>query len=144
MGDLLSKAEYFLNKHARKFRFLIVGALNTAVGLAVYPILYLLLPAADFGYMKILLISQFICITFSYMSNKYLVFKTSGNFKKEYVKFLTFHLSYLFINIMALPIMVESFSMNPMIAQTVFAVAVIITSYAWHTHITFKTVKDKA
>ena len=77
--------------HQKKFRFLIAGIVNTAVGLATYPALYLALHPNGLGYVEILIIAQVICITFSFASNKYFVFKSKGNLKHEYIKFFSFH-----------------------------------------------------
>ncbi len=116
-----------------------MGGVNTSVGLAVYPILYVLLTPFGVGYIKALIFSQIICITFSFVSNKYLVFKTKGNVNKEYPKFFAFYGIYFLINLLCLPVMVEVFSMNPMIAQTLFSIAIVASSYFWHNLITFKS-----
>ena len=116
-----------------------MGGVNTAIGLAVYPILYVLLSPFGVGYVKALIFSQIICITFSFISNKYLVFKTKGNVKKEYPKFFAFYGIYFMINLLCLPVMVEVLNMNPMIAQTLFSIAIVASSYFWHNLITFKS-----
>lgn len=127
------------NRHETKVRFLLAGALNTAIGLAVYPALYFLAAPLKLHYLVILTISQVICITFAFLTNKFLVFQTSGNYLRESGKFLTFHLSYFLVNLVALPALVELVGMNPVWAQTLFAVLVIVTSYFWHSRITFST-----
>jgi putative flippase GtrA len=108
--------------------------------LAVYPILYILLKPFGVGYIKALIFSQIICITFSFISNKYFVFKTKGNIKKEYPKFFAFYGIYFLLNLLCLPAMVEVLNMNPMVAQTLFSVAIIVSSYFWHNTITFKSI----
>lgn len=80
--------------HGQKLRYLFVGGLNTAVGLAAFPVLYYLLSGAALGYLTVLSISQIICICFAYLTNKFLVFKTAGNYVGEYLQFITFHLVY--------------------------------------------------
>lgn len=127
-----------INRHEKKLRFLIAGGVNTLVGLSVYPVLYFLFSPLGAGYIQILLLAQIICITFSYVSNKYFVFKTKGNIKKEYAKFFSFYAIYLGLNLIVLPIMVEGLKMSPVIAQTIFSIAIVISSYFWHNFITFK------
>lgn len=129
--------------HQRKFRFLLAGIVNTAVGLATYPILYLVLHPNGLGYIEILIIAQVICITFSFVSNKYFVFKSKGDFKGEYIKFFSFHGIYFFINLLVLPVLVEFMKFNPMIAQTIFSILIVVTSYFWHNLITFKVSKER-
>jgi putative flippase GtrA len=87
--------------------------------------------------MLVLGVTQIICVVFSYLTNKFLVFRTVGNYLRESGKFALFHLSYFVVNLIALPLLVEIAGMSPVWGQTLFAVAVIITSYFWHSNITF-------
>lgn len=128
--------------HNKKLRFLIAGGVNTLVGLSVYPILYFYLEPIGFGYIEVLLLAQIICITFSFASNKYFVFKTKGNLKKEYIKFFIFYGFYLLLNLLCLPFLVEVMKISPIISQTLFSIAIIISSYFWHNFITFKKPKE--
>jgi putative flippase GtrA len=129
------------DEHQTKVRFLLAGAFNTALGLATYPALYFLLASLDLHYLAILAISQVVCVTFAFLTNKFLVFRTSGNYLSEYGKFITFHLSYFLVNLVVLPILVEFAGMSPVWAQTLFAVLVIVSSYFWHSRITFSSTK---
>lgn len=130
------------SRHEKKLRFLIAGGLNTLVGLSLYPILYFALKPFGVGYIQVLLLAQIICITFSFVSNKYFVFKTKGNIKKEYVKFFIFYGFYLLLNLASLPFLVEMLGMAPIIAQTLFSIAIIVSSYFWHNFITFRQPKE--
>jgi len=131
----------FAKRHQTKIRYLLAGAFNTAVGLAVYPALYFLALPLKLHYLMILTISQIICVTVAFLTNKLMVFRTSGNYLREFLKFVSFHLSYFLVNLAALPALVELAGMNPVWAQTIFAVLVIITSYFWHSRITFSSTK---
>jgi len=126
-----------LGQHQIKVRFLLTGMLNTLVGLATFPILYYMLSGYALHYLVLLCISQAVCIPFAFVTNKFLVFRTKGNYVHEFLKFLTFHLSYFVANLVALPLMVNLFSLNPVIAQSLFAIMVIVSSYFWHSRITF-------
>lgn len=137
----LEACRNFADQHQTKVRFLLAGALNTAIGLAVYPALYFLAAPLKLHYLIILAISQVLCVTFAFLTSKFLVFRTSGNYLRESGKFLTFHLSYFLVNLAALPALVELVGMNPVWAQTLFAVLVIVTSYFWHSRITFSSIK---
>lgn len=128
-------------RHETKVRFLMAGALNTAIGLAAYPALYFFTAPLNLHYLTILTISQVACIAFAFLTNKFLVFRTTGNYLRESGKFLTFHLSYFLLNLAALPALVELAGMKPVWAQTLFAVLVIVTSYFWHSRITFLSSK---
>lgn len=120
---------------------MIAGAVNTGVGLLMYPFLYFALSRHGLGYLQILILSQIVCISVAFLTNKYFVFKTQSNLLSEIIKFVWFHGMYLVANLIALPIMVEKFSADPVIAQTVFAVAVIVSSYFWHNKVTFSEKK---
>jgi len=130
-------AQKLIRLHETKVRFLLAGALNTVFGLAAYPAFFFLLAPLKLHYMVVLGITQVTCVAFSYTTNKFLVFRTVGNYLRESGKFVLFHLSYFLVNLVALPFLVEIFGMSPVWGQTLFAVAVIITSYFWHSNITF-------
>jgi putative flippase GtrA len=123
--------------HGQKLRFLVAGGLNTLVGLAAFPALYFFLEPLALGYMVILAISQSFCIGFSYLTNKFLVFKTEGGYVGESLRFAVFHLGYLILNLVVLRFCVENLGFSPVPSQLGFAVLVIITSYIWHSRITF-------
>lgn len=139
---LRQSAQTLIHRHEKKLRFLIAGGLNTVIGLSVYPILYYFLEPLGVGYIQVLLLAQIICITFSFISNKYFVFKTKGNIKKEYAKFFMFYGLYLVLNLICLPFLVEAIQISPIISQTFFSIAIIISSYFWHNFITFKQPKE--
>jgi len=134
--------QLLIARHEKKLRFLVAGGVNTLVGLSVYPLLYLLLEPLGWGYIQVLLLAQVICITFSFISNKYFVFKTKGNIHKEYVKFFLFYGLYLVLNLLCLPLLVEKVGISPIISQTLFSAAIIISSYFWHNFFTFKQAKE--
>jgi putative flippase GtrA len=131
----------FIRLHERKVRFLFAGMLNTMFGLAAYPALYFLLGPLRLHYMAVLGIAQIACVTFSYLTNKFLVFRTAGNYLNEGGKFALFHLFYFAVNLVALPFLVEIVGMPPVWGQTLFAIAVIVTSYFWHSNITFASAR---
>ena len=70
-----------------------------------------------------------------------MVFRTSGNHFNELAKFLTIHIFYFLINLAVLPALVELAGLNPMLAQTLFAGFITLTSYFWHSRITFISFK---
>jgi putative flippase GtrA len=82
------------------------------------------------------------CITFSFFTNKYFVFKTKGNVKEEYLRFFAFYGFYLLLNLLCLPFLVEVIQITPILAQTLFSFAIIVSSYFWHNLVTFKQTKE--
>ena len=136
--DLKNRITLVASDHEKKIRFLIVGGVNTIVGLSIYPLLFIALSPFGIGYLQVLILAQIPSVTFSFITNKYFVFRTKGNLKKEYLKFFTFYGFYFFLNMICLPIFVEILKINPIISQTLFSIAIIVTSYFWHNAITFK------
>jgi len=124
-----------------KIRFLFVGGLNTLFGLALYPLLYFFLQNYKIHYLIIFIYTQVISISFSYITNKFLVFRTQKNYFAEFLKFSAFYMIFFIINLIFLPTVVELFHINPVIGQTIFSFLIIISSYFWHSQITFSSNK---
>jgi putative flippase GtrA len=125
--------------HETKLRFVVAGGLNTLFGLAAFPILMWLFSSSALHYLVILTLAQVLSILFAFLTNKFLVFRTRGNLGPELVKFCTFHAGYFLANLAALPLLVEVCGIPPIWAQLLFAGCVIVTSYFWHSRITFHT-----
>lgn len=126
------------NKNRQKIRFLLAGGVNTLFGLGCFPVLYIFLKDLNFHYLSVLILSQLACIVFSYITNKFFVFQTSKNYIKEFAKFASFYLILSIVNILYLPIMVIFINMTPIFSQLLFSVIIILSSYFWHKHISFK------
>lgn len=127
----------FIFKHKSKIDYLLVGGLNTVIGLSVFPALYFLTKSYQLHYMVVLGISQVVCVTIAFFTNKYFVFKTEGNHLSEYLKFAAFYSAYFVINLIVMPILVEIAGMNPVKSQILISIGIIISSYFWHSKITF-------
>jgi len=139
---MFQKIRRLLQEHDTKLRYLFVGGLNTAVGLAIFPILFFALATYKLHYAVIFVLSQAASITFAYITNKFVVFKTRGNYIREYSRFLTFYVSYAVFNLVVLAILVESTGISPVWLQSFCAVLVVLLSYVWHSRITFKPVGE--
>lgn len=136
-GNHLQSLRRLIAENRIKVRFVMVGVLNTIFGLAVFPTLYFLMAPLRLHYLGVLSISQIICVTFSFVTTKYLVFRTSGNHVNEYAKFASFHFIYFLVNLAVLPLMVEGLFMSPIWAQLLFSITVIVSSYFWHSRVSF-------
>jgi putative flippase GtrA len=68
----------------KKVRFLLAGLFNTILGLITYPALYFLTAPLKLHYLTILIISQVICVSIAFLTNKFLVFQSSGNVLLEF------------------------------------------------------------
>ena len=122
----------------RPLRFMIVGGINTAFGLAVYPALLLALQPLGVGYLGVLPIAQAVSLVFAYSLQKIWVFRTRGDIPREFARFASFYLGIYAVNWAALPLLVEVVGLRPWIAQLGFVVATVIGSWFFHSRLTFR------
>jgi len=125
----------------RPFRYLIAAGMNTAFGLAIYPALLWTFPWLHTHYMVGLLIAQGVSLCFAYASYKLGVFQTRGSYAREITAFVSFYGVNYAANWIALPALVELGHIPPIIAQLMFSVVIMITSYFWHSKVTFRGAK---
>lgn len=66
-------------------RYLVVGLFNTAFGYGTYAgLTALLTPHIRFAYMVASIVANFLAITFSFLNYKWFVFRTRGNYRREW------------------------------------------------------------
>jgi putative flippase GtrA len=130
-------------EHETQLRFVAVGGFNTGVGLATYPVLYLATRPWGLHYLLVLLLSHAFCQAVAFLTSKHFVFRTRGNYLPEFGHFVTFHLAHLGVNLVVLPLLVELLGLNPVWAQPGFTVLVVVTSYFWHSRVTFSSTPTK-
>ena len=125
----------------RPFRYLVAAGSNTAFGLAIYPVLLWAFPWLRVHYMIGLFIAQGASLCFAYASYKVGVFQTRGRYAREVTAFLSFYGVNYAANWIALPALVEFSHIPPIIAQLMFSALIMITSYFWHSKVTFRGAK---
>lgn len=125
----------FLDKEGAKY--LIVGGLNTIFGYFVGVFLYYFL----IKYIEtffILIITNIISITFSFLTYKIFVFKTSGYWLKEYAKSYIVYSGSSLIGIVLTWVFLEIFFINIWISQSLSISMTVFFSYYGHKKFTFK------
>ena len=122
----------------RSLRFLLVGGLNTAFGVALYPVLLFVLGPLGVHYMAVLLIAQAVALLFAFTTQKLLVFRSRGRLLHELATFSSFYLAIYAVNWVTLPLLVEIVGLKPWIAQLGFTVVTVIGSYFFHSRLTFR------
>jgi putative flippase GtrA len=127
----------------QKIKYVAVGAMNTFIGLSAFPFLFWVLDPFGTHYLYILMISQGFCTTTAFFMYKLLVFKTDGDYLKEFIKFSSFYLIYFLTGIALLPFLVEVVGMHPILSQFLISIGIIISSFFWHSKITFANVENK-
>jgi putative flippase GtrA len=126
-------------------RFLAVGALNTAFGYGCFALFTMLLtPLIAYGYVFASLFANLFAITFSFLGYKWFVFKTHGNYLKEWLRCIAVYSGSILLSAAALPILVPIVRREitiaqhaPYIAGAIVLVFSVVFSFFGHRHISF-------
>lgn len=124
-------------QHREMINYLLVGGWNTVFGYLAFLALYYLL-SARMHYMILLVISGILSITNAYVGYKVFVFRTKGNYLKEYLRFYIVYGGAMALNFVLLPVAVEIFRLSPPIAQGGLTFINVIFSYFGHKNFSFK------
>lgn len=95
---------------SRFLKYLLVGVWNTVFGYVLYALITWILDThyhIPFSYMYSFVISNIISVTQAFVAHKYLVFKTRGNFWKEYRKGMIVYGTTAFFSFISLPFAVR-------------------------------------
>jgi len=129
-------------RHQGKINYLFVGVWNTAIGYGSFVALYYIF-SAHIHYIVLFLISNIISITNAYIGYKLFVFKTKGNYWREYCRFYVVYGSAMTLNFLLLPVCVELFRISPVLAQGGLTFINVIFSYFGHKNFSFRRLNDE-
>ncbi|HET7891403.1 MAG TPA: GtrA family protein [Candidatus Sulfotelmatobacter sp.] len=88
-------------------RYLVVGGCNTVFGYGCYALFTALLsPLVAHGYILASLLANLLSITFAFLGYKWFVFKTEGNYLREWVRCLGVYAGSMVLSSAALPFVV--------------------------------------
>ena len=132
----MKRIKHLYHKHQEKINYLLVGAYNTIFGYFVFLLLYYLF-GARVHYLIIFLFSNVAAITNAYIVYKGFVFKTKGNYLREYLMFYVVYGGVMALNFILLPVLVELFQIIPPVAQGLLVSLSVIFSYVGHKHYSF-------
>jgi putative flippase GtrA len=129
------------------FRFLVAGGWNTVFGYLVFAgLTYLLSDRLAHGYMVAAVLANIAAITNSYLTYKFGVFRTKGNYLREYLRFYLVYGGAAIASLAALPVVVLGLRWVigdvpavPYIAQAIIMPFVILYSYFGHKEYSFRT-----
>jgi len=124
-------------RYKEKVDYLLVGGWNTVFGYLVFLALYYLL-AGKVHYLILLVISNILSITNAYVGYKIFVFKTQGDYLREYLRFYVVYGAALALNFVLLPLCVELLRLSPPVAQGGLTFVNVLFSYAGHKNFSFK------
>jgi putative flippase GtrA len=134
--------------HGRQWlRYLTVGACNTLFGYGCFALFTMLLsPLMGYGYIVASLLANLLSITFAFLGYKWFVFKTDGNYLREWIRCLGVYATSIVLSIAALPFVVVIVGRQlgrdqntPYIAGAIVLVFSIVFSFFGHRRISFAT-----
>ncbi len=117
-------------------RYLLIGGYNTVMSGALYAGLYLLL-GEKLHYLLILVLNYLISVTHSFLTMKYLVFRSRGHVWREYLRCQLSYLTLLGANIPLLSLLVDGLGMGAILAQFICTVVIAALGYVLHKRFSF-------
>ncbi len=128
-------------------RYLAVGACNTLFGYGCFALFtFLLTPRLAYGYVAASPLANLFAITFAFFGYKWFVFKTKGNYLKEWIRCVGVYAGSVVLSAAALPFVVgvirrqTSYDRSaPYIAGAMVMVFSVVFSFFGHRRISFAT-----
>jgi putative flippase GtrA len=150
-------------------RYLLVGLWNTAFGYLTYAVLtWVLSRHVAFGYMYAAVLSNFIAISVAFLGYKWFVFKTHGNYLREWLRCFVVYGAAALPGLLLLPLVVNAlinifhvpsggksgaaahfqfsaqylhstFLTAPYIGGAILTAGTVIFSFFGHRHFSFRT-----
>lgn len=118
----------------REVRFLIVGAINTAVGYGAYAFFL----SIDLNYLIAVTLSTIVGVANSYVWNRYFTFNSRGKAISELARFSLVYLVSYCISMIFLYLVVGVFGLNAYIAGGVNLILTTLISWFGHKNFSFK------
>jgi len=129
---------------AEGLRFVVIGAINTAVGYAVFFVAATwLLSDLRFGYLLAVALSYAIATPIGYTLHRRVVFRAESS-PKSFARFVGVNLSAIGLNFVGLPIAVEGLGMTPQLGQALVLIIVVVFTYVGHKFLSFRDGKDSS
>jgi putative flippase GtrA len=128
-------------------RYLLVGAWNTLFGYGMFALFTAVLnPIVPHSYIWASLLSSLLNITVAYFGYKWFVFKTKGNYLREWMRCVAVYSSGIAFGLIALPVLVflirhnsRFFAEAPYIAGAVVTVFAVVYNFLGHKNFSFRT-----
>jgi putative flippase GtrA len=123
--------------NSTSLRYLIAGGWNTAFGYASLALLYYFF-SDKIQYLFLIVFATIINITNAYVCHKYFVFKTKGNYIKEYLRYYVVYSVPIGMGFVAFPLCIEVLKMNFYLTQAMLTAITVFISYFGHKYVSFK------
>jgi putative flippase GtrA len=110
-------------------RFVLVGALNTAVGLGLFALINALIGHRT-HYLVAVVIAQFLGVQFAFMTQRLIVFRArGGRLLHELLRFWLVYAGGIAANLVVLPLLVEVAGLPVFPAQVIFTFGLAVATY---------------
>jgi len=120
-------------------RFATVGALNTVLGLTLFPVLYWLV-GKWVNVNIILTFTYIICPLFAFSMHRTVTFGSKGQVDAQGIKYLIVTVIMWGINVVLLNTMLHYTSLGPIIAQWIIAILLQLGNYFLFKHFVFRQI----
>jgi putative flippase GtrA len=140
-AESVARARARLAPHEEKLRFLVVGGWNTLFSYGTLWVFDALLHAR-LHYTLILTLNWVVGVTHNLFTFKLLVFRTRGNWLKEYLRSYVVYSGIFVVNLAIVAVIMEIWRPRLVIAQLPAIAVVTIISYLGHKHFTYRTAEE--
>jgi putative flippase GtrA len=128
-------------------RYLLVGAWNTLFGYGCFAFFTAILsPMIPHSYIVASVISSLLNITVSFLGYKWLVFKTKGNYLREWIRCVGVYSGGILFGVLTLPVLVVMIRRNtrfvaqaPYIAGALLTAFMVVYSFVGHKKFSFRS-----
>ena len=128
-------------------RYLLVGAWNTLFGYGSFAFFTAILsPMIPHSYIVALVISSLLNISVSYLGYKFFVFKTKGNYLREWIRCVGVYSGGILFGVFILPVLVlvirrntRFFTEAPYIAGALLTAFMVVYSFVGHKKFSFRS-----
>lgn len=121
----------------QRIAFLIVGAINTAVGTAWF-VLFQLTIGSRTHYMVSLVCAHIAAVLCAFVLHRRFVFRVTGHVWLDLARFEVVNLASLAVNAVALPIVVEVIGLSAIPAQLLITTVTMLISFFGHRGFSFR------
>lgn len=128
--------------NSQKLRFLILGAWNSLFGYCSFALGYLLLHQW-LQYVVIAVLAHVVAISQSFLTHKFLVFRSTGRWPAEFLRFNLTHLGTFLAGLAGLVLLVDGFNLHPLVAQAIVLAATVVVGYLAHARFSFRRAGTK-
>lgn len=122
--------------HSEKLRFLLIGGYNTVFLYVLFTASYLAL--GEQHYLLAYVLSYVVALVSGYILQRIIVFRVKGNVLIDFFRYSLVQLTAFLVNLALLPLLVEFFHLNPLVAQGIIIVITVVGSYFAHRYFSFR------